>query len=289
MKDTEFKDTKAIIEDTGETRKPEDRDMRGMLQKIIGGDLQPQDVPAPDCAICNDTGWETYERGRGTASRPCRCRAVRMAAKRLLNARIPDRYKECTFDNFMPHGPHKDTLSAGHRAALDFATHYPDRTAHGLLFVGPVGTGKTHLAIAALKILIARGNRGMFYEYRELLKEIQGSYDRERQCSELEVLRPLFETQILVIDEIGAARPTEWVWDTVSLIINMRYNENRATIFTTNYRNAPGAHYGSAPPRHGEQTLGDRITEQMRSRLNEMCGVIELIGADFRQTIRSAK
>lgn len=292
---TEFKDTKAIVESGGETRKPEDKDITGMLQKILGGDFKPiENMPPPNCPICRDTGWKRIDRvtrdGRPFKDHErCECARAAMTAARMLSARIPEKYKDCNFDNFMPHGPHKNTLSAGHRTALDFAKHFPNGTARGLLFVGPVGTGKTHLSIAALKILIARGYRGLFYEYRELLKAVQESYDREAQCSELAVLRPIFETPVLIIDEIGAAKPTEWVWDTVSLIINTRYNERRVTIFTTNYRNAPGAHYGSTPPRHGEQTLGDRITEQMRSRINEMCAVIELTGADFRQTIKSIK
>ncbi len=83
---------------------------------------------------------------------------------------------------------------------------------------------------------------------------------------------------MLVIDELGAAKPTEWVGDTIAHVINTRYNDNRTTIITTNFPNlAPGGMsqtnvqtIGTArPPR--EESLGDRIGERMRSRLSEMC------------------
>jgi DNA replication protein DnaC len=112
------------------------------------------------------------------------------------------------------------------------------------------------------------------------------------QTTELNVLRPVFETDVLVLDELGAVKPTEWVWDTVSLILNTRYNDNRTTIITTNFDDQPaaGAAVSISPARttsRGE-TLGDRIGERMRSRLHEMCRIVTLDGTDFRQKFRSA-
>ena len=76
----------------------------------------------------------------------------------------------------------------------------------------------------------------LFWDYRELLKEIQNSYNASVQVTEMDVLRPVFEAEVLVLDEVGAAKPTEWVWDTVSHILNTRYNDKRTTIITTNYK-----------------------------------------------------
>jgi DNA replication protein DnaC len=95
-----------------------------------------------------------------------------------------------------------------------------------------------------------------------------------------------------VLDELGAVKPTEWVWDTVSLILNTRYNNNRTTIITTNFEDQPAA--GANGPVSlaravtRAETLGDRIGERMRSRLHEMCRVIKMEGEDFRQKFRSA-
>ena len=87
-------------------------------------------------------------------------------------------------------------------------------------------------------------------------------------------------------------KPTEWVWDTVSLILNTRYNDNRTTIITTNFDDQPasGSSASLSPARAAAraETLGDRIGERMRSRLHEMCRIITLDGIDFRQKFRSA-
>jgi DNA replication protein DnaC len=162
----------------------------------------------------------------------------------------------------------------------------------GLLIIGKIGTGKTHLAVGITKDLISRGVPCLFYDYRELLKEIQNSYNATVQTTELDVLRPVFEIDVLVLDELGAVKPTEWVWDTVSLILNTRYNNNRTTIITTNFEDQPaaGANGATSPARAASraETLGDRIGERMRSRLHEMCRVIKMEGDDFRQKFRSA-
>jgi DNA replication protein DnaC len=133
--------------------------------------------------------------------------------------------------------------------------------------------------------------RGLFCDYRELLKEIQHSYNPQVLTTELEILRPVFEAEVLILDELGASKPTEWVWDTVAHILNTRYNDKRTTIITTNYADQPpGSNSISGPQRAmREESLGDRIGERMRSRLAEMCVVIEMRGADFRQKVGRAR
>ena len=126
-------------------------------------------------------------------------------------------------------------------AALRFVSEYPLENA-GLLLTGPIGCGKTHLAVGIAKELIAQKSAAcLFYDYRELLKQIQNSYNASVQATEMDVLRPVFEAEVLVLDELGAAKPTEWVWDTVSHILNTRYNDKRTTIITTNYKDLPPA------------------------------------------------
>jgi DNA replication protein DnaC len=113
------------------------------------------------------------------------------------------------------------------------------------------------------------------------------------QATELDVLRPVFDAEVLVLDELGAVKPTEWVWDTVSLILNTRYNDQRTTIITTNFEDeaeqvAGGGEFARARRAARAETLGDRIGERMRSRLHEMCRVVRVEGSDYRQTIKSA-
>jgi DNA replication protein DnaC len=78
------------------------------------------------------------------------------------------------------------------------------------------------------------------------------------------------------------------VWDTVSLVLNTRYNENLTTIITTNFEDGPAKKLSvsGAQAAAREETLGDRIGERMRSRLLEMCRLIKVDGKDFRATFR---
>ncbi len=135
----------------------------------------------------------------------------------MLNAaRIPRRYEHCELSNFEFDGPYR-SLATARMAACKFVEEYPiDKT--GLLVIGTIGVGKTHLAVGMIKeLILSKGIACLFYDYRELLKEIQNSYNDSVKTTELDVLRPVFETEVLVLDELGAVRPTEWVWDTVSL------------------------------------------------------------------------
>ena len=164
---------------------------------------------------------------------------------------------------------------------------------------GSIGVGKTHLAVGILQALVQeRGATGLFYDYRELLKQVQNSYNRQVFATELEILAPVFEAEVLVLDELGASKPTDWVWDTVAHILNTRYNDRRTTIITTNYANAgplgTAFEQATGPISQArfssrEETLGDRIGERMRSRLQEMCVVVDMNGVDFRQTVNLAR
>lgn len=258
---------------------------------------------AQTCTVCGGTGFKLMEardeRGRSVqkATR-CQCQ-LRMRNQRLLEAaRIPARYEHCELANFDadPAGRHSASLAGGRLAAGRFVEEYPLER-DGLLLIGPIGVGKTHLAVGIIKeLMLEKGVPCLFYDYRELLKQIQNSYNNTVQATEMDVLRPVFEAEVLVLDELGAVKPTEWVWDTVSHILNTRYNDKRTTIITTNYKDLPPGGteldgrggYSQATRANREETLGDRIGERMRSRLHEMCRVVKIDGEDFRLKYRSA-
>ncbi|NYF79170.1 ATP-binding protein [Granulicella arctica] len=249
------------------------------------------------CPICGGLGLKVVQRDDGTQfAQDCVCRLQQRANRMLRRSQIPHRYANCTLENFESSfgGAHR-TLAAAHLRARKFVESYPLETnGTGLLLTGSIGVGKTHLAVGILQALVAeRGATGLFCDYRDLLKQVQHSYNRAVSATELEVLAPVFEAEVLVLDELGASKPTDWVWDTVAHILNTRYNDRRTTIITTNYANfgplgtEPGTG-SSARAAAREETLGDRIGERMRSRLQEMCVVVEMQGEDFRQKVKRA-
>ncbi len=257
------------------------------------------------CAKCDGMGMRVVARPDGTsAAEPCECQQARRVARLLDRAKIPPRYKHCTLQSFEVGRHSHESLRAAFIMADRFVTAYPLETdGKGLLFTGSMGVGKTHLAVGLLHALITeRGARGLFCDYRELLKQIQESYNPSTHITELQVLQPIFDAEVLLIDDLGYIKPTEWVWDTVALILNARYNARRTTLITTNYPNLPaaGASGGqeSTPASRErrmadsvmrEESLGDRIGERMRSRLMEMCVEIRMEGKDLRQTVKRAR
>jgi DNA replication protein DnaC len=249
------------------------------------------------CPLCEGTGWKTLPENanapRDRRVTRCDCQLRARSQTLLSGARIPKRYEHCELASYTADFPGAHaSLALAHLSATKFAHEYDPRDGAGLLIIGKIGTGKTHLAVGITKELILnKGVPCLFYDYRELLKEIQNSYNSTVQTTELDVLRPVFETDVLVLDELGAVKPTEWVWDTVSLILNTRYNDNRTTIITTNFEDQPAAGTnggGSIRMAARAESLGDRIGERMRSRLHEMCRIIKMDGEDFRQKFRSA-
>ena len=225
------------------------------------------------CAYCGGSGWE---RIAGGAVRRCRCGDSARVARLLGEARIPKRYESCTLESYETKKDNQ-TLARAKKDVTAFLQKYP--LDFGLLFLGPCGVGKTHLAVALLKKLISeRLERGLFYDFRDLLRAIQLSWNSVSQTTELEILGPVLEVDVLVLDDLGANKPTDWVRETMEHIINCRYNDRKLTIFTSNYLDAPA--------RQGEETLTDRIGARLRSRLHEMCKVIEIRGDDFRREIR---
>jgi DNA replication protein DnaC len=225
------------------------------------------------CPLCDDTGWRPVETdGRRQVVR-CDCWRDALSTRLLADARIPPLYKRCDLDNFRDYN---DTLVRAVGRARTFCERFPivDK---GLLFLGKPGLGKTHLAVATLKRVIRTTNaRGLFYSTPELLALIRGTYNAATRSSEADVIRPVIEAELVVLDDLGAERPTDWVEETMNLIVNTRYNHRRLTIFTSNYPiEAPA---GS----HAEE-LKERVGFRLFSRLHEMCEFLSLNGVDYRE------
>lgn len=254
-----------------------------------------------ECERCRGTGFEVAvaqgKDGRAVESvRVCACRRVSGEQRQELvleRLRIPARYEHCSLGTFSV----GDDSSRLHTAALmkvkRYCNEYPSRGEKsandkglGLLLTGSNGTGKTHLAVAVLRELATRhGVNGQFWDYHELLREIRNSYDPSTAFTEYEVLEPIINMEVLLLDDLGAWKMTDWMNDTLFYILNKRYLATRPTLITTNYPDR------EPTPREVEQAgtlvrreyLIDRIGLRLRSRLLEACAVIKLEGPDVRQ------
>jgi DNA replication protein DnaC len=131
--------------------------------------------------------------------------------------------------------------------------------------------------------VVRHGVRGQFWDFHELIREIRNSYNPETRSSELEVLEPVVETDVLLLDDLGAWKMTDWMHDTLFYILNSRYIAKRATLITTNYQDADREAVLAADSLRRKEYLVERIGQRLRSRLMEMCLVIRMEGTDHRQ------
>lgn len=290
----------------------------------------PCGMAREDCPNCSGTGWKVVEQPganeearafaaadgarAGSASGkpktvwavPCDCTVGDRHSRILERARLPKRYQHCNFESFdtdldYPGPEAKNWNRSLQQAKLEmqgFARNFPVGTEHGLLLMGTCGVGKTHLAVAALEEIVLRGHTGLFYDYRELLKQIQDSYNPESNSTEMSVLEPVLTTEVLLLDDLGSSKPSSWALETVGHILNTRYNEHRVTLLTTNFLDvsapaAPispvaGTRSSTSRPTSAEDSLSDRVGERIRSRLYEMCRTVEISAPDYRKEIRHA-
>ena len=157
------------------------------------------------CERCDDTGWKTVDTASGRAVERCDCWRQAVSQKLVADARIPPRYQRCTLDSFVSY--QNEELLRAIASARRFCEAFPvvDK---GLMLIGPPGIGKTHIAVAVLHDVVRRtGARGLYYDTRALLKDIRSTYNPVTHTAEMDVIRPVMEAELLVLDDLGADRP----------------------------------------------------------------------------------
>jgi DNA replication protein DnaC len=222
------------------------------------------------CPLCNGTGWKRLENANAVTR--CDCWRATLAEKLLQEAQVPRRYLHCDLDHFVTYG--NESLEQAVKQARWIVANY-FQTTRGLFLLGQPGVGKTHLAVAVLKGIITQHRvHGLFYDLSQLLRLIRSTYNPAVRTSESEVLQPVMQAELLVLDDLGREKTSEWVEETLNLIVNTRYNEKRLTLFTTNYDSLDA---------NDPDSIQARVGIRMYSRLHEMCEFVHLSGADYRE------
>ena len=247
-----------------------------------------------ECSLCGGTGWHPVERNGWRAVEICSCRKQpRDEQWWMERARIPRGFWEAgpdepkDFDHFYHLG--NPSLQMALVKARGFADRYP-MVEKGLFFLGNPGVGKTHLVVAILKqLMMQKQVECLFCSYQELLRKVRDSYNPVSLSTESEVVRPVLETEVVAIDDLGAERVSDWVEDTVTYILNYRYAQKKITLLTSNLPDTPEEANERSPS--GKYRLSDTLTSRIglrvRSRLREMCELVPILASDYRQTVQA--
>ncbi len=219
--------------------------------------------------ICDGSGF-LYDEETNTASDcPCRAQMIARNKARSLSAVIPGRYRDVAFERF-PVTEIDPKIVASTRRFVDRIGENLD-AGRGLWFMGPVGTGKTTLAMLVTKAALDAGRTAARYSLPGLLNEIRRTFDNG---SHNDLLGQLTAVDLLHIDDVGAEQTTPWVLEELYSLINSRYEEQRAIVITTNILD--------------REKLCEQITERTVSRLTEMCDELPVLGHDHRMDLRIA-
>lgn len=198
----------------------------------------------------------------------CKCKKriysdnLRQIERAIKSTKISEKFQNRRFETFAVNAKNK----LAYEKCKKYCENFSEKSGQGLILIGGYGTGKTHLAVAILHELLEKSVSGLFITVPELLAEIRKSFDNKSDSGQL--LNKLKTVQFLILDDLGAEKPTEWVKEQIFVIINSRYENMKSTVITSNCVITE---------------LENRIGPRTVSRIIEMCDGVLLDGEDYRK------
>jgi len=244
--------------------------------------LRNPDDPCP-YGICDGDGFEVDE--ATNTARPCRCRPERVALRKTrrmegdLRRAVPRRYRDLAPDRYpVPE------IAQQHPTAFRIVKRYMDtmtarlERGDGLWLYGNKGTGKTTLAYLVAATAARAGHTVLSWNTITLLNDLRESFDADSTQRTQDIVDAACSVDLLQLEDLSAARPTEWTLEQLYLVINRRYEEQRAIVITSDLPD------GEAPD---PDRLAEHIGPRTHSRIIEMCGdPVTMIGSDMRREYR---
>ena len=183
--------------------------------------------------------------------------------KNFSSAKIPKLYRGKTFEDYIE--------TAGNKKAIKRAKQILEDGEVGLLLVGKCGCGKTMLAAIVATESIKKNRNVLFATVPRLLNDIKSTYSEKSNESTLGVLKTIESVDVLVLDDLGTEKASEWVSEILFSIINERYHERRQTIITSNYS-----------AKELEEHIGGETGRRIVSRICSMCEYVYIEEEDWR-------
>ena len=247
-----------------------------MSNGLLSRDSEKSSEDSDICPICRGTEWITEVVDGVEVAFPCKCREENRMRRRIRFAEIPEAFKDMTLATFRTSvykAPEsRKTINVACAMIKEYIGAFDEAKSTGMglyLYSRTKGSGKTRMAASLANEIMQKHDTGVkFATSMNILAEIRRTYDNDSEYTESQLLDALVMAEVLVVDDFGTEKATQWVRDKFYQIVNSRYVERKITIFTSN-----------------EPIQGLDYDERITNRIKERCYQIDFPEESVREHI----